>query len=77
MRTYNHAFTLGFAVPGSKHEKWEDALNDPSEKPAVIEALYRRVRELEANNAEYIEALEGFDTYDEDFHGFDSSEEES
>lgn len=77
MRTYNHAFTLGFAVPGSKHERWEDALNDPSEKQAVIDALYRRVRDLDRNNAEYIEALEGFDTYEESFHGFDSPEEES
>ena len=77
MTTYNHAFTLGFAVPGSKHEKWEDALNDPLEKPAVIDALYRRVRDLERNNAEYIEALEGFDTYEESFTGFDSPEEES
>lgn len=65
MTTYNHAFTLGFAVPGSKHEKWEDALNDPSEKSAVITALYARVRDLDRNNDEYVNALEGFDTYEE------------
>ena len=64
--TYNHAFTLAFAVPGSKHEQWEDALKDPEEKPAVIKALYERIRLLEANDAEYQEALEGFDTYEED-----------
>lgn len=72
--TYNHAFTLAFAVGGSKHERWEDALNDPDEKPAIIEALYRRVRDLDRNNAEFVEALDGFDTYDEDFHGFDPPE---
>lgn len=63
--TYNHAFTLAFAVGGSKHEKWEDALNDPSEKPAILHALKHRIMEFERNNAEYVEALEGFDTYEE------------
>lgn len=67
--TYNHAFTLAFAVGRSKHENWYDALKDPSEKPAIIDALYRRVRDLERNNAEYLEALEGFDTYDESLYG--------
>lgn len=73
--TYNHAFTLGFAVGGSKHEKWEDALNDPTEKPMIIGALLRRIREFDTNNAEYIEALEGFDTYQEDFTGFDEEDD--
>ena len=74
--TYNHAFTLAFAVGGSKHEKWEDALNDPDEKPAIIDALKHRIMEFERNNAEYVEALEGFDTYDEGSHGSDPSNEE-
>lgn len=65
MTTYNHAFTLGFAVPGSKHENWVDALKDPTEKHAVIGALLSRVEQLVENNQEYIEALEGFDTYEE------------
>lgn len=64
--TYNHAFTLAFAVPGSKHEDWWDALKDPEEKQAVIAALYKRIRMLEDNDAEYVEALEGFDTYEEE-----------
>lgn len=64
--TYNHAFTLAFAVPGSKHQDWWNALSDPTEKSAVIGALYERVRMLEANDAEYREALEGFDTYEEE-----------
>ena len=64
--TYNHAFTLTFAVSGSKHVQWRDALKDPKEKPAVIKALYERIRLLEANDAEYQDALEGFDTRNED-----------
>jgi len=64
--TYNHAFTLAFAVAGSKHADWWDALRDPTEKSAVIKALHERIRLLEANDAEYQEALEGFDTYEED-----------
>lgn len=64
--TYNHAYTLAFAVAGSKHADWVDALKDPEEKPAVIKALYERIRLLESNDAEYQEALEGFDTYEEE-----------
>lgn len=64
--TYNHAYTLAFAVAGSKHANWLDALQDPTEKPAIIEALYKRIRLLESNDAEYVEALDGFDTYEED-----------
>jgi hypothetical protein len=75
MRTYNHAFTLGFAVPGSHHEKWEDCL--ANEKDKVIQALMLRVAELTNNTNEFLEALDGFDTYDENFTGFDSEEEES
>lgn len=65
MTTYNHAFTLAFAVPGSKHADWLDALQDPDEKPAVIAALKERVRLLETDDTEYREALDGYDTYDE------------
>lgn len=73
MRTYNHAFTLGFAVPGSRYEDWEDCLKN--EKDKVIQALMLRVAELTNNTNEFLEALDGFDTYDENFTGFDSSEE--
>ena len=64
--TYNHAFTLAFAVPNSKHREWWEALADETEKPAIIEALLQRVKMLETNHAEYLEALEGFDTYEEE-----------
>jgi hypothetical protein len=73
VRTYNHAFTLGFAVPGSRCEDWEDCLKN--EKDKVIQALMLRVAELTNNTNEFLEALDGFDTYDENFTGFDSSEE--
>jgi hypothetical protein len=63
MGTYNHAFTLGFAVPGSSYEKWEDCLDN--EKDKVIHALMLRVAELTKNRSEFLEALDGFDTYEE------------
>lgn len=74
MRTYNHAFTLGFAVPGSHYENWEDCL--ANEKDKVIHALMLRIAELTNNTNEFLEALDGFDTYDENFTGFDSEEEQ-
>lgn len=64
--TYNHAFTLAFAVSGSKHADWTDALQDPDEKPSIIEALKERILLLESDDTEYQEALEAFDTYEED-----------
>ena len=64
MTTYNHAYSLGFAVPGSSYEKWEDCLKH--EKDKVIRALLARVGELTENNYEFLEALEGFDTYEEE-----------
>ena len=67
MTTYNHAFTLGFAVPHSSHGDWEKCLRYEKEK--VISALLKRVAELMDNNAEFMEALDGFDTYDEELHG--------
>ena len=64
--TYNHAFTLGFAVAGSKHADWRDTLRDPEEKSAVIEALYKRIRLLETDDLWYQSAIEGYDDYEED-----------
>lgn len=63
MTTYNHAFTLAFAFPKSEYENWEDALKN--EKEFIIGALIGRVNELLANNDEFLEALEGFDTFEE------------
>jgi hypothetical protein len=63
-KRYNHAFDLAFAVPQSQYEDWFDCLKN--EKGMVINALQKRIRELFENN-EYLEAMSGFDTYDEDF----------
>lgn len=61
--TYNHAFTVGFAVPGSKYEKWDDCL--VNEMDEVLLALERRIKELRSNKNEYVEAVDGFDSYEE------------
>ncbi len=61
--TYNHAYTLGFAVPESEYEDWEDCLR--YEKAKVIHSLLRRVAELVNNDQEFMEALDGFDTFEE------------
>lgn len=63
MTTYNHAFTLAFAFPKSAYENWEDALKN--EKEFIIGALISRVNVLLTNNDEFLEALEGFDTFEE------------
>jgi len=64
MSTYNHAFTLGFAVPNSEYEDWLDCLRN--EKDKVINALLVRIGGLTGNDAEFVEAFEGFDTYEEE-----------
>lgn len=63
MTTYNHAYTLAFAVPDCKDEDWLETMKNEPEK--VLEALARRFTELRMNPAEFMEALEGFDTYEE------------
>jgi hypothetical protein len=62
--TYNHAFTVAFAVPASEYEDWSDSLTN--EKDKIISALERRIQMLKDNDAEFMEALDGFDTYEED-----------
>jgi len=63
-KRYNHAFDIAFAVPMSKYEDWYDCLK--YEKQAVINALQKRIREV-FEAGEYLEAMSGIDTYDEDF----------
>jgi len=64
MTTYNHAYTLGVAVKGSEYEDADDCLwNEPM---LVIKALLLRIAELTTNHHEMMEALEGFDTFQED-----------
>jgi len=61
--TYNHAFTVGFAVASSDYADWEECLRH--EKAKVISAMLRRVSELLDNQREFMEALDGFDTFQE------------
>lgn len=61
--THNHAYSLGFAVSGSDYEDPDECLKN--EKMKVIQALLNRVDELMHNDAEYHEALEPFDSYEE------------
>jgi hypothetical protein len=64
MTTYNHAYTLAFAVPASNYEDGYECLENEKEK--VIGALERRLQLLRENNAEFLEALECWDTFDEE-----------
>ena len=61
--TYNHAFTIGFAVCQSEYDDWAECL--ANEKELVIKALEARIAELKSPSSEYPEALDGFDTYEE------------
>lgn len=61
--TYNHAFTVAFAVPNSQYEKWDDCLVNEMEQ--VLMALQSRIGELRSNKNEYVEAIDGFDSYEE------------
>ena len=61
---YNHAFTVAFAVPASEYEDWSESL--ANEKDKIITALERRLQLLRDDDQEFMEALEGYDTYEED-----------
>lgn len=63
MTTYNHAYSLGVAVAGSQFENPDDCLRN--ERLIVIRALLLRLAELTTNHQEMMEALEGFDTFEE------------
>lgn len=60
---FNHAFTLAFAVPDSDHEDWLECLKHEKEK--VVNGLMERINVLLTNESEYLEALEGFDSYEQ------------
>ena len=61
--TYNHAFTIGFAVGQSEYDDWAECL--ANEKEIVIKALEARIAELKLPSSDYPEAIDGFDTYEE------------
>ena len=60
---FNHAFTLAFEVPKSNHEDWLECLKHEKEK--VINGLMERINVLLADESEYMQAIEGFDTHKE------------
>lgn len=58
--TYNHAFTLGFQIPGSSTDDGSDLTAEQ-----VSAAITKRVADLMANN-ELLEAVGGpFDSFTE------------
>lgn len=63
MTTYNHAFSISFAVPNctnaDPHEAWEQ------EKEKVIFALLARVSELVRDESEYLACSDPYDTFEE------------
>lgn len=64
MTTYNHAYSLGVAVAGSEYEDADDCLRN--EPMLVVKALLLRIAEMTTNHQEMMEALEAFDTFEED-----------
>lgn len=60
---FNHAFTLAFEVPNSDYEDWLECLTHEKEK--VVNGLMERINVLLADRSEYMEAIEGFDTHEE------------
>lgn len=60
--TYNHAYSLGFAVPGSHYENPDDCLK--YEPQLVLKGLLARFAQL-LDPQEMQEACDGFDTYEE------------
>lgn len=62
-KKFSHAFTVSFEVNESKHEDWLECMKN--EKQKVINCLLDRVAFLMANESEFMEAIEGFDTHEE------------
>lgn len=60
--TYNHAYSLGFSVPGSQYENADDCVKHEPE--LVLKGLLLRVIQL-LDQQELREACEGFDTFEE------------
>lgn len=64
MTTYNHAYTVAFAVGNARYSDPYETIDKEVDK--VIEALLKRVAELVSDKREYLEAIEAFDTYEEE-----------
>lgn len=64
VKTFNHAYSVSFAVSGSRYEDAHEAMRQ--EQYLVIAALLKRVAALISEEPyEYEEAIEAWDTYEE------------
>jgi hypothetical protein len=61
---FNHALTIAFAVPDSNHEDWHECVKNEKEK--VINALMERINNILADEQEYMECFDGFDSFEEE-----------
>tara|TARA_R110000824_G_scaffold59651_2_gene160026 strand:+ start:1677 stop:1925 length:249 start_codon:yes stop_codon:yes gene_type:complete len=59
-KTYNHAFDVAFSVSGSEYEDSLECLRNEAER--VLESLKNRIENI-FGSAEYLEAINGWDTY--------------
>ena len=62
-RKFNHAMDIAFEVSGSDYEDWADCLEKEKEK--VMHAMWERLITVFQSN-EYLEAIGGFDTHEEE-----------
>ena len=60
MKTYNHAYTIAFEVPGSTDEDGEDVT-----KEQLLDALKQRVRNIECKDIVLDAIGDPYDTYEE------------
>lgn len=63
MTTYNHAYSVSFALSGSNNADPNVAMRE--EKNRVVAALLAKVSQLLSDEREYRETIEGWDTYEE------------
>jgi len=61
--TYNHAFSISFAVPNCTNADPHEAREQ--EKDRIMFALRKRLHELTDNEGEYLASADPYDTYEE------------
>ena len=64
MATFNHAYSLGFSISESPYEDGMDAVKEEAAK--ILQRMQQRVDELRNDPRQLIEALECWDTFEED-----------
>ena len=62
-KSYNHAFSLNFTVPGSKYEDWEDCIKFELDK---IKRNLSKAANEDKSKESIKGTLEGWDTFEED-----------